>query len=214
MTKGFIIAGTDTNVGKTILSALLMSSIDEAVYWKPLQSGSLERSDSDVVREISGVDIARVLPEAYCFQRPLSPHLAAALDNVSIKRELLSLPQTEKFLIVECAGGVLVPIQDDLLQIDLYTSWALPVLLATRSSLGTINHTLLTLEALRRRGIEVFGCVVIGEPNPENEQAIASYGKIDVVGRIPQLPAIDRKILRTIYDVHFDLMKTRLTNLV
>ena len=194
--RGLIVAGTDTGIGKTILSALLMSVLPKAVYWKPIQSGPFEETDSETVVRISGVSPERILPEAYRLQQPLSPHRSAALDGVTIQTEKLKLPQTQSFLIAELAGGILVPLRKDLLQIEIVHTWGLPVLLATRSTLGTINHTLLTLEALRAREINIFGAICIGPVNTPNEEAIEHFGHIEVLGRIPLLQQIDRTSLR------------------
>jgi dethiobiotin synthetase len=201
--QGVVIAGTDTNIGKTILSALLMGALPEAVYWKPIQSGLQEETDSETVARISGASSGRIFPEAYRLSQPLSPHLSAALDNIEIETEALSIPESGNFTIVELAGGLLVPLRDDLLQIEVLERWQLPVLLATRSTLGTINHTLLSLEALRSRGIEILGAVIIGPVNPPNEEAIRHFGGVEILGRIPWLPSLDRESLRKIFQTEF-----------
>jgi dethiobiotin synthetase len=182
--RGVIVAGTDTGVGKTLLSALLMLKMPKAVYWKPVQSGTLEETDSEAVARLSECDQSRIIPERYKLTQPLSPHLSARLEHTQIEPSQLILPETESFLIVELAGGVLVPLRDDVLQIGMVKHWELPVIIVARSTLGTINHTLLTLEALRARNINVAGVVMIGPPNTENEQAIISFGKTSVLGRI------------------------------
>ena len=202
MSRSFIIAGTDTNVGKTVLSALLMSTHDDLYYWKPIQSGLEDETDSQVVRRLSVCSEARILPEAYRLHKPLSPHLSARLDGIQIEKEKLSIPKKEN-LIVEAAGGVLVPINKNTLQIDLIKMWSLPVLIAARSSLGTINHTLLTIEALRNRDIAIEGIVMIGEINKENEEAVTYYGNVKVVGRIPFKSDLGKKVLIGIYNEHF-----------
>ncbi|HWF43316.1 MAG TPA: dethiobiotin synthase [Candidatus Kapabacteria bacterium] len=201
--QGVVIAGTDTNVGKTILSALLMSALPEAVYWKPIQSGLQEESDSEIVARLSGAASERILPEAYRLSQPLSPHLSAALDNIEIEIKQLSIPGSGNFTIVELAGGLLVPLRHDVLQIEMLDRWQLPVLLATRSTLGTINHTLLSLEALRSRGIEILGAIVIGPVNPPNEEAIRHFGHIEILGRIPWLTCLDRESLRETFYTEF-----------
>ncbi|MDP4198764.1 MAG: dethiobiotin synthase [Bacteroidota bacterium] len=197
--RGVIIAGTDTNVGKTVLSALLMSAMPDAVYWKPVQSGLDEETDSEVIARLSESAPGRILPEAYRLKQPLSPHLSARLDGIQIESIRLALPETEQFIIVETAGGVLVPLRKDLLQIDLMRHWKLPVLLASRSTLGTINHSLLTLDALRARDIPVAGVVMIGPPNVENELAVEQIGNACILGRIPHLAVINRLSLLDVY---------------
>jgi dethiobiotin synthetase len=208
MAKSFIVAGTDTNVGKTVLSSLLMAVHEDLYYWKPIQSGLEEETDSEVVRRLSECNTDRILPEAYNLQKPLSPHLSSRLDGIQIEKEKLSLPQKEK-LIVEIAGGVLVPINDDLLQIDLIKMWGLPVFIAARSTLGTINHSLLTVEALRNRDIEIAGVVMIGDINEENEKAVEKYGAVNILGRIPLVQELSKKSLTQVYDDNFKSLSSR-----
>ncbi|MEI8135570.1 MAG: dethiobiotin synthase [bacterium] len=202
MSKSFIIAGTDTNVGKTILSALLMSVDDSYEYWKPIQSGLQEETDSEAVLRISECDPKRILPEAFRLTQPLSPHLSSRLDGISIEIESLLPPKLDN-MIIETAGGVFAPFNNDLFQIDLMMMWNLPVILAARSSLGTINHTLLTIEAFRARDIELEGVVMIGEPNEENEKAVAHYGKTEIIGRIPIISNLNKQNLQATYTEHF-----------
>jgi dethiobiotin synthetase len=208
MSRSFIIAGTDTNVGKTVLSSLLMAANEDLSYWKPIQSGLEEETDSEVVRRLSECSIERIKPEAYKLQRPLSPHLSARLDGITIENDKLTLPKTEN-IIVEAAGGVLVPINEDTLQIDLIKMWSLPVIIAARSSLGTINHTLLTIEALRKREIEIAGVVMIGDLNEENEKAITIYGEVEIFGRIPMVKELNKKSWIRIYNENFKSMSSR-----
>ena len=210
MSRSFIIAGTDTNVGKTVLSSLLMAAHDDLFYWKPIQSGLEDETDSETVRKLSGCNAERIFPEAYKLHRPLSPHLSARLDGVSIDIEKLQKPNAEN-LIIETAGGVLTPINENTLQIELIKMWSIPVLIAARSSLGTINHTLLTIEALRHRNIEIAGVIMIGESNLENEKAIRHYGKMEIVGRIPLLKDLNKESLRNTYKDHFSSLENILT---
>lgn len=205
MSTSFTIAGTDTNIGKTILSSVLMAAIDNLHYWKHIQSGLEEETDTEVVRRLSGCDPNRIFPEAYRLQQPLSPHLSARLDGIHIERENLKSPAVEN-LIIETAGGVLTPINETTLQIDLIKMWSLPVIIAARSSLGTINHSLLTVEALRNRNIEIEGFVMIGDINEENEKAVAYYGKVKILGRIPMLHDLEKKTLQEVYKNNFNLV--------
>ena len=209
--KTIIISGTDTGVGKTTLAALLMASLPEYVYWKPVQSGTAGGTDSETVRSLSGCVEERILPEAYVFSQPLSPHLAASIDRKRIEEERLRLPEAAP-LLIEGAGGLLVPLTNDLLFIDMFKQWNLPVLLACRSGLGTINHTLLSIEALRRREIPLLGCILIGVPNPENEKAIEHYGETQVLGRIPLLSSFAPENLRSVYKDHFQKLNVILHN--
>jgi dethiobiotin synthetase len=194
-----IIAATDTNVGKTLLSAMILSSRDEYRYWKPIQSGTIDETDSETVKRISECSDERIIPEAYIFSEPLSPHLASRLDGINIDTARLQ-PPDEPNVVIELAGGVLVPVTDTLLQADLIARWNIPVVLATRSSLGTINHTLLTVEALRKRQISIAGCVMIGDPNPENERAVTLFGAVTMIGRIPIIRKITKRSLQNIYN--------------
>ena len=178
------VTGTDTGVGKSYVAALLSVGL-AAAYWKPVQSGA-ER-DAVWIREATDLPPERLLPESYCLREPLSPHEAARREGVRIEMDRLVLPVQER-LVVEGAGGVMVPLNDEHLMIDLIADFALPVLVVARSELGTINHTLLTLDQLRRRSCSVLGVVVNGPANPANCRAIADYGQTSV------LAAIDRRI--------------------
>ena len=178
------VTGTDTGVGKSYVAALLAVGL-EAAYWKPVQSGA--DADADWVRGVTGLPAKRVLPETYRLRESLSPHEAARREGVQIEMSRFALPK-QKRLIVEGAGGVMVPLDDRHLMVDLMATLGLPVLVVARSELGTINHTLLTLDQLRRRGCPLLGVVVNGPPNPANCQAIAHYGEV------PVLAAIDRRV--------------------
>ena len=184
--SGFFITGTDTNVGKTVVSAYLMHAFD-ADYWKPVQSGLDDETDTEMVRRLTGLPPERFHLSAYELREPLSPHESARRQGVSISLEAFELPKTRRPLIVEGAGGVLVPLNGEALVIDLIRRLALPVVLVARSTLGTINHTLLSLEALRMRNIEIAGVVMNGERNEANRIAIETYGKVQVIAEMPIL---------------------------
>lgn len=203
--NGFFVTGTDTNVGKTVLSALLVAALD-AVYWKPVQTGAVEVTDRESVRAWAGVPEDRLPPERYVFNPPVSPHLAAREAGVQITLDSFKFPQVQgnRTWIVEGAGGVLVPLNERDLMRDLMGHLRLPVLVASRASLGTINHTLLTLAALRDAHLNVRGVVLIGEENAENRRAIEHYGEVRVVGRIPVLEQIHREALIKVYEEYFD----------
>lgn len=163
-----IVAGTDTNVGKTIVSSLLVSKLD-AHYWKPVQCGDLDTGgDSATVKKLSGMKANRIIPEAYRLKLPASPNQAAAAEGITIDKENLMLPNHEGALVVELAGGLMVPLRDDWLQIDQVKVWNLPVVLVARSGLGTLNHTLLSIEALENRNIKVATLILNGEKHEEN----------------------------------------------
>jgi dethiobiotin synthetase len=203
MSKGFFITGTDTNVGKTVLAALLCAALP-AMYWKPIQTGAREGSDRKQAKSWAGVDDDQVLPESYVFDDPVSPHLAAQRAGREIVLEQIELPAANSgMLIVEGAGGVRVPINSHQFMTDLMRHLALPAILAARSMLGTINHTLLSVECLRSARIQIRGVVLIGPENRENRKAIEHYGKIQVIGQIPVLETINRESLREAYARHF-----------
>lgn len=192
----FFITGTDTNVGKTVVSALLCTALG-AIYWKPIQTGTREGSDRVTVMRIARVPKNRTLPEVYRFAPPVSPHLAARLAGTRIELRKIKFPQIadSENLIVEGAGGALVPINNTQLMTDLMTHFNLPVLLVARTSLGTINHTLLSIAALRAARLDLRGVVMVGKENRENRAAIEHYGEIEVVGAVPQLAKINRAAL-------------------
>lgn len=204
MSKGFFVTGTDTNVGKTVLAALLCAALP-AMYWKPIQTGAREGSDRKQAKSWAGVDDDQVLPESYVLDDPVSPHLAAQRAGREIVLEQIELPTAHSGmpLIVEGAGGVMVPINSHQFITDLMRHLALPAILAARSTLGTINHTLLSVECLRSAGIQIRGVVLIGPENRENRKAIEHYGKTQVIGQIPVLETINRESLREAYARHF-----------
>lgn len=193
-----IVAGTDTNVGKTVCAALLTCALD-ACYWKPVQSGLEDETDAQTVARIAGVSEERIFPEAYRLSAPMSPDQAARRDGVTVNDRELHPPKTERNLVIEGAGGLFVPLNDTLLQIDLFARWNLPLLLVARSTLGTLNHTLLSLEALSARKIPVAGIVLVGPRHEENEKTLQRWSSIPVRGIIPPLERIDRDELLRVY---------------
>lgn len=185
MSGGYIVSGTDTGAGKTVIAAGLAGHL-RARYWKPIQAGLDEETDSDAVRRLTGGH-ARVLPEGWRLATPCSPHEAARIDGVRIDPQALELPQGDGPLIVEGAGGVLVPVNDETLYADLFARWRLPVILVARTALGTINHSLLSLEALRARGVEIAGVIFSGDESTASEAAIVRFGRCRHLGRLPRL---------------------------
>lgn len=200
-----IVTGSDTGVGKTAVCAMLTLALN-GVYWKPIQSGTDGGTDTQRVRAMTNLPPSHFLPERYVLHAPLSPHRAAELDGISIALESLDLPQTSdnRRLIVEGAGGVLVPIDRQTLQIALFSRWRAPVIVVTRTVLGTINHTLLTLEALQRRAIKVIGVIFVGDAMPDTERTIAEFGGVKCLGRLPILTTLDAGTLREAFDAHFN----------
>lgn len=208
MTSGYVVTGTDTNVGKTVVAAGLVSALD-ANYWKPIQAGAAEGTDGETVAALAGVDRSRIISEAYRLKCPCSPHEAARIDGVSIERSCLSLPPSDRKLIVEGAGGIMVPVNDSELMIDLFASWALPIILVARTSLGTINHSLMSIDVLRRRRLKIAGLIFVGDENEPSESAILSFGKIPRLGRLPWLEPLDARALGAAMREHMrlDLLK-------
>jgi len=203
--KRFFVTGTDTGIGKTVASALLCAALD-AMYWKPIQTGSREGTDRATVMRIAQLPRERTIPEAYCFAPPVSPHLAARLAGKRIDLRRISLPMiaARENLIVEGAGGVLVPVNGEQLMTDVMRRLRLPVLLVARSSLGTINHTLLSLAALQAARLEIRGVIMVGQRNEENRKAIEHYGNARVIGMIPPLRRLNRAALLATFRKHFD----------
>ncbi len=181
-----IVCGTDTDVGKTVVSALVVQGLG-ARYWKPVQSGLEDGGDSGRLQQLLQLPTERLLPEAYRFEAPVSPHWAAERQGLTIDPSRLALPAGSEPLVVETAGGLLVPLRRDWFQIEQIAVWGLPVLLVARSGLGTLNHTLLSLEALRRRSIPVLGLVLNGPPHPDNPRTLESLGGVPVLAELPPL---------------------------
>ncbi|WP_339045229.1 dethiobiotin synthase [Candidatus Mesenet endosymbiont of Agriotes lineatus] len=182
------ITGTDTNVGKTLISSWICLHTGYS-YFKPIQTGV--DKDSDVVSKLANTNIYE---ESYIYKSPLSPHLAASLENGSIDISRINLPK-ERNLIVEGAGGILVPIDQTTFMVDLIKKLNIPVILVARSTLGTINHTLLSLEALRTRSISILGVILNGPHNQDNLNAVEFYGKVQVLASVPKLQEVSKKSL-------------------
>jgi dethiobiotin synthetase len=197
-----IITGTDTGIGKTVFAAGLTRFLD-GIYWKPIQAGAEGETDSVVVRRLTGFGADRVLPEAWVLKTPASPHLAAERDGVTIDPDALVLPTVDRPLIVEGAGGLLVPVTRKVLQINLFARWGAPVVLCARTGLGTLNHTLLSLEALRRRGVTVLGVALIGDKHSDNEKTLAEFGEVPLLGRLPRLMPLTAETLEMAFRAVF-----------
>ena len=187
------ITGTNTDIGKSLVSSWLCLHT-KYDYFKPIQTGSIESMDSMLVKQWSG---ANIHPEAYVFKQPLSPHLAASAENAEIDITKIKLPKTNN-LIVEGAGGLLVPINDKYYIIDLIRHLNIPVILVATSTLGTINHTLLSLEALRARNIKILGVIISGEYNQKNKESIQDYGNVEVLAELPFIKNINYEALKNI----------------
>jgi len=207
--RKFIITGTDTEIGKTTFSAALLQAMNKAghatSYWKPVQSGLDGMVDTRTVQKLSGLGDEIFLEEAYVLSEPLSPHKSAEIDGVEIDLDRLNLPETEGGLLVEGAGGLMVPLTRKALFVNQFKRWDLPVILCARAGLGTINHTLLSLEALWSRKIPVHGLVFIGEGNPDNIATIAQLSGEKVLGWLPQLEEVNAQSLSVAFQKNFDI---------
>lgn len=197
------ISGTDTDVGKTTFAAALAGAL-HASYWKPIQAGNLDYSDSDRVRKLSGLPQEKIFPETYRLRTPCSPHRAAELDGVTIDVDGVRLPDADP-LVVEGAGGLLVPVTRDVLIVDLIARWGLPTVIVARTSLGTINHSLLSLAALRSRNISVVGIAFVGDPYPDSEETICALSGAKRLGRLPFLDLLDRASLHRAFSDNFGM---------
>ena len=186
------IAGTVTDIGKTTVCSWLCLHTRSS-YFKPIQAGTNTLTDNQIVSNIIGDNM--VHKETYCLKHPLSPHLAASLENIEIKLNNIQLPQADD-LIVEGAGGLLVPINSTALIVDLVSTLKLPVILIARSRLGTINHTLLSIEALRSRAIPLMGVIMNGKLNQNNVDAIERYGKVKVLACFPECAHLSKSALK------------------
>ena len=199
--KNFIVTGTDTGLGKTVFAAALTGALN-GIYWKPIQAGLAGGTDSEIAARLSG---APVLPELYRFKLAASPHKAAAAEGIKMDPAKLVLPKTKAPLIVEGAGGLLVPLNATTLYIDLFKRWKTPLILCARTSLGTINHTLLSLEAIRTRKIPLLGIAFIGDANQDSERIIVKLGKAKRLGRLPRVFPLTAKKLAKAFAANFAL---------
>jgi dethiobiotin synthetase len=203
MSSAIVVTGTDTDIGKTVFCAGLTRLLD-GTYWKPVQAGLADETDAQAVRRLAELPADRVLPEVWALRTPASPHLAAEMDGVEIDPDALALPASDRPLVVEGAGGLLVPLTRRTLLIDVIARWGAPVVLCARTRLGTINHTLLSIEALRRRAIPLLGVAFVGDAHPENERIIGSLGKVRVLGRLPHLDPLTPAALAAAFARAFD----------
>jgi|TARA_R110002020_G_scaffold104723_5_gene244857 dethiobiotin synthetase len=202
MSGQFVITGTDTDIGKTVFAAALTAALD-GHYWKPVQAGLAEGTDSETVARLGGIDSSRILPERFRLQIPASPHFSAAEEGIAIGLDDLVLPEVDGPLIIEGAGGALVPVNPDLLFADIFAHWGLPVILVASTRLGTINHSLLTIEALRSRGIAIHGIAFVGPEQADSEQTISRMGDVRRLGRLPVIDHLSPATLTAAFDANF-----------
>lgn len=204
MTQAIVVTGTDTDVGKTVFAAALVAALG-GTYWKPIQAGLDGETDSAAVQRLSGVPAERILPEVYRLKTPASPHHAARLDGIAIDAQRLAPPRTSAPLVIEGAGGLMVPLSDDMVQIDLFARWKLPVVLVSSTRLGTINHTLLSVEALKRRAVPILGVAFTGDRAPETLRIVAKLGGVKVLGTLPRLYPLDAVTLKSAFTANFSV---------
>jgi dethiobiotin synthetase len=202
VTARIIVTGTDTGIGKTVFAAGLARLLD-GYYFKPVQAGLGEETDTTAVQRLSGLPTYRMLSEVWRLTTPASPHLAAERDGVMIDPKQLTLPALDRPLIVEGAGGLMVPLTRDELYIDLFATWRAPVVLCARTALGTLNHTLLSLEALQRRGIPILGIALIGDAHADNERTLREMGRVPILGTLPLLSPLTPQSLAKAFSAAF-----------
>jgi len=199
-----VVTGTDTGIGKTVFAAALTGALG-AHYWKPVQAGLDEdgSGDADTVARLSGVAAAQILPNAWRLATPCSPHRAAEIDGVTIDPDALAPTPIEGPLVIEGAGGVMVPITRSCTFADLFARWRYPVVLVARTELGTINHSLLSIEALRARGVPLLGIAFVGEGNEDSEATIAAMGEVKRLGRLPRIERLNAQSLAIAFAANF-----------
>lgn len=204
MTGRFVVTGTDTDVGKTVFAAALAGAIG-ASYWKPVQAGLDPEADAATVARLGGLEPAAILPEVYRLNTPCSPHRAAEIDGIRIEPRRLVLPSVDGPLVIEGAGGVAVPLDDDYLFADQFAAWNLPVIIVARTALGTINHSLLTIDALRARNVTIHGVAFVGDPHQDSEKAIERISGVHRLGRLPLLADLTADHLKSAFYANFSL---------
>lgn len=191
--KQYVISGIGTEVGKTIVSAIVSEAL-KATYWKPVQAGELENTDSHKIERLTSN--VRILPEAFKLNEPMSPHAAAEIDGVEINLNSFVLPSIETNLVIEGAGGLLVPMNNQgLLYADVFQRWNLPVIIVSRHYLGSINHSLLTAEVLINRGIKIAGWIFVGDENQTSESIILKITEVPMIARIPMVKEITKEFI-------------------
>jgi dethiobiotin synthetase len=197
-----IVSGTDTGIGKTVFAAGLAHFLN-ASYWKPVQAGLEPETDTETVRRLAQLPPQRILPERWRLKLAASPHLAAEREGVDIDPDSLLLPALAGTLVVEGAGGLAVPLTRARCYIDVFASWRAPLVLCARTSLGTLNHTLLSVEALRARSIPVLGIALLGDPHEDNARTLAELSGVPILGRLPRLAPLTPAALQQAFAAAF-----------
>ena len=199
-----VVTATGTDVGKTVFAAALTAALD-GCYWKPVQAGVEGGSDRDRVRSLSGLSDERLFPETYRLSTPCSPHRAAEIDGVTIAVDALAPPACSRPLVIEGAGGVLVPFTRQLTFADIVADWRLPAVLVAATALGTISHSLTAIEALRTRGVPILGIAFVGDAVEDSEATIAAMGGVKRLGRLPILDPLNAITLRAAFAANFSM---------
>jgi dethiobiotin synthetase len=195
MQEKYFVTGIGTDIGKTIVSAILTEKLN-ADYWKPVQAGDLTNSDSIKVENLISNPISQFHPEGYRLNHPLSPHLSAKMDEIEIDHWSLKMPETDNPLIIEGAGGLMVPLNETKLVLDLIKFLDVPVIVVSKNYLGSINHTLLTLSTLKQHNITIKGIIFSGEENKASEEYILNYTQVSCLGKIPLLTQINKDTIK------------------
>ena len=195
----FVICGTDTDIGKTLISSFFVRGLN-SFYWKPIQRGIESETDSQAIERLAKVEKTKIINEAYIFREPVSPHWAAEIDQKVINLQLLNLPNVDGALIVETAGGLMVPITRNYLQIDQIKKWNIPVILVCKSGLGTLNHTLLSIEALKKRNIKILGLVINGEKHLDNPKTLTEFSDLPIIAEFPFIQKVDSNNLDILWE--------------
>jgi dethiobiotin synthetase len=203
--KKYFVTGIGTEIGKTITSAILVEYL-KADYWKPIQSGDLDHSDTNKVQNLVSNTQTKFHPESYRLTQPFSPHYSAQLDDVTISLDEINIPETDNNLIIEGAGGLMVPLNQEDLIIDLIKKLGVEVILVSKNYLGSINHTLLSIEALNSQNIPIKGIIFNGESTPASEDIILKRSGLNVIGRIPNLENVSKEtVLELTKTIDFNL---------
>jgi dethiobiotin synthetase len=192
--KNIFITGIGTGIGKTIISAAVVEKL-KADYWKPVQSGDLDNSDTLKVKSLVTNTASVFHPEAYRLTQPFSPHKSAAIDGISINSDKFIVPETDNTLIIEGAGGLMVPLNDDFLIIDLIKQLNAEVILVSQNYLGSINHTLLSIDALKNRGIPIKGIIFNGLKDIYSKEFILNYSGVELLGHVPEYTVLNKKAI-------------------
>jgi len=206
--SAIVVTATGTDIGKTVFAAALTAALD-GCYWKPIQAGLDDGSDRERVARLSGLAAERLLPEAYRLTTPCSPHRAAEIDGVTIDLDALVPPPCDRPLVIEGAGGVLVPVTRQATIADLIARWGLPTVLVAATSLGTISHSLTAIESLRARGVDIRGVAFVGDAVEDSEATIAAMGGVKRLGRLPIVSPLEPAALAAAFAANFDLADFR-----